>query len=421
MLAVVAMNTWAQGGTKSPYSQFGLGVLSDASQGMNRGMNGVGLALRQGNQVNTLNPASYAGVDSLTMLFDAGLTMQTTNFKEGGTKQNASMADIEYVVGSFRAWKGVGMTFGVLPYSNVGYSYSTSSYLDNSNGSIAESYSGSGGIHEVFLGVGWQVLKPLAVGLNVGYLWGDINRSVTSSGGTNVNTLLKTYSVSVSNYKLDLGAQWVHPIGKKDQLTVGATVGVGHQLKANPQMNIIIANTTGTTDTTSFRVSDGLKLPMSYGIGAAYSHGGRLTVAADWTLEKWGGMDFPAFNDATEQYELTSGLLKDRTKVNAGVDWLPTTSAMALNRRFLSHIHYRFGAGLATPYYKIGGQDGPKEFSLSAGLGIPIVNGINNRSVVNVSFQWARTSAKDLITENSFRFNIGVTFNEKWFAKWKVE
>jgi len=26
-----------------------------------------------------------------------------------------------------------------------------------------------------------------------------------------------------------------------------------------------------------------------------------------------------------------------------------------------------------------------------------------------------------LITENSFRINIGLTFNERWFAKWKVD
>jgi hypothetical protein len=26
-----------------------------------------------------------------------------------------------------------------------------------------------------------------------------------------------------------------------------------------------------------------------------------------------------------------------------------------------------------------------------------------------------------MITENTFRINIGMTFNERWFAKWKVE
>ena len=55
---MMASAVFSQSGTNSPYSQFGLGVLGDQSQGFSRGMNGVGLALRKGNVVNTLNPAS---------------------------------------------------------------------------------------------------------------------------------------------------------------------------------------------------------------------------------------------------------------------------------------------------------------------------------------------------------------------------
>jgi hypothetical protein len=84
-------------------------------------------------------------------------------------------------------------------------------------------------------------------------------------------------------------------------------------------------------------------------------------------------------------------------------------------------VQYRGGASYATPYYKINGQDGPKELTVSAGFGIPLVNSWNNRSVLNISFQWANLSAKNLVTENSFRVTIGLTFNERWFAKWKVD
>ena len=73
----------AQSGTNSPYSQYGIGLLADQSQGFSRGMNGAGLGLRMGNVVNTLNPASYSAVDSLTMIFDMGISGQVTNFKEG--------------------------------------------------------------------------------------------------------------------------------------------------------------------------------------------------------------------------------------------------------------------------------------------------------------------------------------------------
>ena len=88
---VLAFSGYAQSGTNSPYSQYGIGVLSDQSQGFSRGMNGVGLAYRKGNAVNTLNPASYSSIDSLTMIFDVGLSGQITNFKEGNTKINAKI------------------------------------------------------------------------------------------------------------------------------------------------------------------------------------------------------------------------------------------------------------------------------------------------------------------------------------------
>ena len=96
LMAATISGAFAQGGTKSPYSQFGLGALGDYSQSMSRGMNGVGYGLRQGNQVNTLNPASYAGVDSLTMLFDMGLSASLTHFEENGVKKNARSGNFEY-------------------------------------------------------------------------------------------------------------------------------------------------------------------------------------------------------------------------------------------------------------------------------------------------------------------------------------
>ena len=58
MMAATALTVQAQGGTNSPYSQFGLGELSYEGASQNRGMNGLGIALHSGNQVNMANPAS---------------------------------------------------------------------------------------------------------------------------------------------------------------------------------------------------------------------------------------------------------------------------------------------------------------------------------------------------------------------------
>ena len=63
--------------------------------------------------------------------------------------------------------------------------------------------------------------------------------------------------------------------------------------------------------------------------------------------------------------------------------------------------------------------------SISAGLGLPLQNGWNSRGnmrpVLNISAQWTHALATGLITENTFRINIGLTFNERWFAKWKID
>ena len=44
---MVALATYAQSGTNSPYSQYGWGVHADQTSGFNRGMNGVGIAFQE--------------------------------------------------------------------------------------------------------------------------------------------------------------------------------------------------------------------------------------------------------------------------------------------------------------------------------------------------------------------------------------
>ena len=212
----------AQSGTNSPYSQYGLGLLNEQSSGFNRGMNGLGLAFREHNQVNYINPASYSALDSLTFIFDAGLSGQITNFNENGHKINANNADFEYAVAAFRAFKHVGVSFGIVPFTNVGYNYAITDYLnDDRDVAYTNTYSGSGGIHQVYFGAGWEFLKGLSVGANISYLWGDIDRSVINSySDGSINTLSKYYTASVKSYKLDVGLQYQLALDKKNALAI---------------------------------------------------------------------------------------------------------------------------------------------------------------------------------------------------------
>lgn len=130
LIVLSSVGAFAQSGTNSPYSQFGLGTIAPQSTSFNRGMAGVAYGFHEHNQVNYQNPASYASVDSLSFIFDAGLSIQLTNFNENGTKRNAKNADIEYVVASFRAFKHFGVSFGLVPYTNIGYDYSNTANVN---------------------------------------------------------------------------------------------------------------------------------------------------------------------------------------------------------------------------------------------------------------------------------------------------
>ena len=299
LFAAIATTSFAQSGTNSPYSQYGLGMLSDQSNSFNRGMNGLAYGLREHNQVNTMNPASYSAIDSLSFIFDAGVGLQLTNYEEGNKKVNAKTANFEYVTAIFRAAKHVGVSFGLIPYTNIGYTYynkdnvNGSSSPNSSNTTYSNEYHGEGGIHQAYLGAAWEPLKGLSVGANVSYVWGDYNRYVINSySDAYVNTLAKYYTAEINSYKIDLGLQYQAKITKKDLLTLGATYSIGHKLGADPECKIISNNSqTGIADTTSYSIKDGLSLPHTFGIGAAWKHNNQITLGVDYQLHKWGNLE----------------------------------------------------------------------------------------------------------------------------------
>lgn len=409
----------AQSGTNSPYSQYGLGVLSDQTSGFNRGMNGVGIGFHEHNQVNYLNPASYSSLDSLTFIIDAGISGQVTNFEENGVKKNANNSNFEYVVAGLRAAKHLGVSFGIIPFTNVGYSYSGTGKVGSnfSDVTYTNTYSGDGGLHQVYLGAGWQPLKGLAIGANVSYVWGKYNKYAANSySNSSYTTLTRSYFTQVNSYKLDFGVQYTAKVSKKDHLTVGLTFSPGHNLGATADMTMVTNNTqNGTNDTTSFSIDKAFEIPNMYGVGVMWNHHDQWKVGVDYTLQKWGSLKYPAFEDGV--YALRSGIYSDRSKINVGLQYCHGE----YSRHFFQRVRYRAGVSYATPYYKVNGLDGPKELSVSAGFGIPIMNGWNARSFLNISGQWVKSSAKDLIKENTFRINIGFTFNEEWFRKWRMK
>ena len=228
--------------------------------------------------------------------------------------------------------------------------------------------------------------------------------------------LSRNYSARVGSYKLDFGVQYTQRVSKKDWVTLGLTYSPKHNLGASADMYQVKTNAMdGSLDTTSFSVDKAFELPHMVGAGLMWNHAAQWKVGLDYTLQMWEDLKAPVFDG--RNYVLKDGCYSNRHKINLGAQYCYGE----YSRRFLQRVQYRAGVSYTTPYVKINGQDGPKEFAVSAGFGIPIVNSYNSRSFLNISGQWVKRSAKDLIKENIFRINIGFTFNEDWFKKWKMQ
>ena len=98
------------------------------------------------------------------------------NISGSGVKLNAKNSSFDYLAMQFRLHPRIAMSIGLLPFSNVGYSVSdTQAATDPTTGNTADyarSYTGDGGLHQLYAGVGVKVLKNLSVGVNASYFWG---------------------------------------------------------------------------------------------------------------------------------------------------------------------------------------------------------------------------------------------------------
>ncbi len=418
-LCVAAQSTTLSlNNTNSPYSRYGVGLLDDYGFGPSRAMGGIGFALRSNRYINPLNPASYSAVDSLTFLMDAAVGVQISRLSEDGQSTTANNSSFDYIALQFRLCQGLGFTAGLRPLSNVGYNLGTSGYIvdaaTEAQTAATYNYYGSGGIHQVFLGLGYEPLRNFSLGFNIAYLFGSIEKtsSIVCSAYSD-GSIQKSGTMDVYDYKLDLGAQYTYVLNerKNKALTIGATYSLGHTL------NTVDESTTGGSTQS---LDANLKLPHAIGAGLAYTDE-HWTAGIDYSLQLWEQEYYEPISYESEA-KASSALqpLKNRHRIAVGAEWIPNQ----YSSYYRDQIRFRLGAHYTTPYYQITSLqgtwiDGPKEWGISAGIGLPLK--FLNRSIVQISAQYIRTSLAEYVTDNTFRLTLGLTFNETWFEKWRVK
>lgn len=412
-ILVAGLGVYGQANT--PYSMYGYGILSDNATSMQRQMGGVGVAMNSGRQINAMNPASYAAIDSLTFLFDMGADLSFIWSKEGSAKEHATGGGLDYLTMQFPVSKNFGGSVGLLPYSSVGYAFGN----DIKHGAMENQ--GSGGINRLYLGFAGEI-KGFSLGFNVSYDFGNIVNDVfatpSSSGSSKVEHVMK-----VRDWGILVGAQYTARLSRTDRLVLGLTYSPKKTLLGSTWMTTQeMTQESKPTEVARADLKNNYYTPNAIGAGVSYTHqrSSRFNVEFDYSWQQWSKARYsPLYSSGNTELNTAPVVVfegmnfSDRSRFAVGAEYVPKVRGSYMQR-----VSYRIGAYYTDDYLNIKGNQ-VQEFGVSAGFGFPTVEG---KTVINLGFEWKMRQAhpQTLIRENYLNITLGVNFNEVWFFKRKI-
>lgn len=407
--ALLALGALAQNVT-TPYSMYGYGVVGDRATSMQRQMGSVGYAMNSGRQINVMNPASYANVDSLTFLFDMGADVSMLWSKDGDTKAHSTGGGLDYVTMQFPLSKFMGMSVGLVPYTSVGYAFGN----EIKHGAVENQ--GRGGINMAYLGLAGKV-KGFSVGVNVSYDFGNIINDLYSTPSNSGQTLLE-HVMQVKDWDVNLGVQYTQKVSRNDRMTFGLTYTPKKSLHGKSWVTLQELTQESRPDTVgSLGLKGNYYTPQSFGVGVSYKHErtSRWMVEADVTIQQWSKAKYsPIYNKNNPTAIVFQGMdFADRMRYALGGEWVPK-----LRGNYAERMTYRLGAYYCDDYLKIG-DNRVREMGITAGVGLHTPQ---DKTMINVGFEWKRRQAhpQALVSENYFNITLGVNFNELWFWQRKI-
>lgn len=371
-------------------------------------MGGVAIGARSKHRINTVNPASYSVSDSMTFMFDLGVSAMMTNFSDDASRRNSKFnGNLEYLTMQFRLFKGAGISAGILPYSFAGYNFYSNDSIqmpehvgDTTQIKHTKNYSGSGGINQFYIGLSYDLFNRLSLGANMYYMFGNYTNSGSSIySSSSYTSTYYTNAISVNKVRFRFGVQYHDLFADKHELTIGAI----YEPKISLNADATTTHTAHVTEVDTLKAS-AFEIPQSFGVGLYYKYDNKLSVGLDYSMQQWGDAFFYG----------TKNDLIDSWKLAAGLEYQPNYKG----RKFGDRIMYRVGANISNPYYKINGDKPQNNFGITFGLGFPLAS--SSRTMLNMSLEYGKIGASEKLKEDYFKFTFNFSLAETWFFKRKL-
>lgn len=413
----------AQQGTFSPYSYFGIGDLSPRALIENRAMAGISM-LGDSIHMNLQNPAALGNLKLTT--YAVGGNRRSTSLdssveQANGTKvANGQITNLDYLALAFPFSPKGAFSFGLMPLSAVNYKISQTR-LGASTDTIRNIFEGNGGLNRVFASAGYQLFKGVNVGAMAHYNWGTKQyRRLQATDGVQFGTFDQRNS-RLKGLDVTAALTATVPINlenKKWQLHSSVVHDLAYGLSSENQQNLGSFLVTSGGDRESFSIDLGalqnsvVEIPSRTVFGLGLSDPFHWFIGAEYATQ-----DKRTFRN--EFIEPTNSTYEQANLVSVGGYYIPKYNA--LNGIF-NRITYRAGLRFEDTGLRVNGT--PIEvFSVTTGFSIPMGSTASDRfSSLNVALEYGTrgTLENSLLKESFFGINVGLSLNDRWFIKRRI-
>ncbi|CAM4190681.1 hypothetical protein [Zobellia nedashkovskayae] len=419
IICLFATGMYAQDGSVSPYSYFGLGELRSGSTAENQMMGGIGM-YADSIHVNLKNPAAYGGLgiqgrdDFGITTYTAGLSYKQTNLKSYTESQTTAVTNLDYLSIGLSIKKGLGIGFGIIPYSSVGYNFED---LVGTEGSQEiNQYSGDGGVNKVYMSVGYEFAKDFSIGVTANYNFGRIETLKVQS---NEGILLGSKDERVSRINgVDFNYALSYSPAIDDTHTLVTSVRINTQANLTARNTQRIGSFIGSPTQERFvnevdlaaqgREDTGITIPTTTTLGIGYGKDMQWFLGVEYSFQKL--TDF-----SNDFLEIDNLVYKDASTLALGGFYTPERNSFG---SYFKRVTYRAGVRLEKTGMYVNEKD-INNFGITFGLGLPLGNNLSN---LNLGFEVGKkgTTAADLIEESYFKVNLGLSLSDQWFRKRKI-
>ena len=414
---------FAQDGAYSsftPYSVFGVGDLYRSGTAFNKGMGGVGVALRNKRYVNVMNPAAVTARDTLSIMADFALESTNKMLTQGDVNSAQNTFNLHDFIFSFPVYRKSAMYFGLQPFSSIGYNFTspvTDPAIIGHTGNVTYTSEGSGSVYNLFIGGGVTLWDHWSFGIEYDHFFGNLKKDTGMTfSNASYRNIVSGYSMMLRGNSAKLGVQYEKALDNGLIFTAGATYRFGTNMTGYVH-DRQIATLSSSLDTLRY-VSDTLshgagraKFGDELAIGVALRSGRKWMAEIDYIRSDWSrsGMDkVTGFkNTGASTFSATTA-----QSIRAGFSYTPNYND---SRYYLRRVDYRIGTYYDRAYYKLDGNN-IDSFGVTFGVTLPIAKAYNYITL-GVDIGQRASKRDNLVRERYVNFTISMNIFDLWFIK----